>query len=87
MLTVKEAATQLHCSGSMVYELFRRGKIRGYRVGGAIRIFPEACQDYIKANSNLPAPQPKVKEPKLPRTRKPPKKYTTGRYEDVVPFG
>ena len=54
-LKVKQAANQLGVSEKLVYDMFGRGEIRGYRIGGAIRIPQEAIDEYLATHCNVPA--------------------------------
>lgn len=51
-LTVKEAANSLHCSLAMAYKLFHAGKIKGYHVGAAIRVYETSIERFKKNNEN-----------------------------------
>lgn len=51
-LSANEVAAQLGCSTRLVYNLFRDGDLRGFRVKSNIRVLPESVQDYIARNSN-----------------------------------
>jgi excisionase family DNA binding protein len=58
-LTVPEAAEGLGgVSIQLIYRLFERGELEGFRVGSCIRIFPESIAAYIEAHRNIkPADQ------------------------------
>jgi excisionase family DNA binding protein len=66
MLTVKEAAEQLHVSATCVYQLIAKGKLACHRIGvgrGAIRIgaddladFIDGCRHEIKSTSSISRP-------------------------------
>ncbi len=69
MLTVKQAAEQLGVQKSLVYEMFRRARIQGYRVEGAIRIPQDAVDQYLAEHSNQAAVA--LAEPLTPPARPP----------------
>jgi excisionase family DNA binding protein len=52
VLTVKEAARQLRVSKWLVYELFKRGELPGFRVGSNVRIRAAGLDDYVRRTSN-----------------------------------
>lgn len=61
-MTVKEAATRLECSISMVYGLIGAGKLGCHRIGigrGCIRISDQHIEDYRRA-SEVPAEGPRA---------------------------
>jgi excisionase family DNA binding protein len=50
-MTVKQAATRLEVSRSLVYAMVSAGRLRHYRIGtgrGAIRIPEEAIDEFLK---------------------------------------
>jgi excisionase family DNA binding protein len=51
-LTISEAAKRLRCSESKISRLIAAGELLVYRVGRAVRIRPEAIDQYIREQSS-----------------------------------
>lgn len=67
ILTVREVKDRLRCGLSTVYDMFKAGDLRGFRLkdggkGGGIRIFAASLEEFMTRNANAsrsePAPQP-----------------------------
>jgi excisionase family DNA binding protein len=58
VLTVKAVAERLAISQATVYGLVTTGKLRSYRIGGAIRISEEQLQAFLEGSTSSPQPQP-----------------------------
>ena len=56
-LTVDEFAQRLPCSRTVAYQLYSKGEIRGFKVGGRIRIYTIEVQRYRQVCSNK---QPRI---------------------------
>jgi excisionase family DNA binding protein len=46
ILKVREVAASLRCGKNQAYELIRSGAIRSVRIGRAIRVTPEALEEF-----------------------------------------
>jgi putative molybdopterin biosynthesis protein len=59
-LTPQEVADRLRIAKNTVYELIKRGELRGYRVGNQVRVDESALEEYRGAEPSLPglAPAP-----------------------------
>lgn len=64
----KEAMLLTGLKKTKLYELFRRGVLRGYRDGAMIRFYRAALLAFMRERENPPAPPP----PKPTRRAKPP---------------
>lgn len=53
LLTAQDVANQLQCSRSMAYTLMQRGDIKTIRLGRAVRVTPEALQEFISQGGTL----------------------------------
>lgn len=72
LLTPREVAERLRVSNWTVYDLFRKGELRGVRVGKAVRVFADSVAAFIDAHTNAapvvkPLPVPFVPPPPRPR--------------------
>jgi excisionase family DNA binding protein len=55
-----------------LYDLFRRGTLRGYRDGAMIRFYRESLLTYMKERENIPAPPPAPARPNRRPVKPPP---------------
>jgi excisionase family DNA binding protein len=61
----KEAMALTGLKKTKLYDLFRRGVIRGYRDGAMIRFYRASLLAYMKERENIPAvPPPTSKHPR-----------------------
>ncbi|MBX9582846.1 MAG: helix-turn-helix domain-containing protein [Gemmataceae bacterium] len=67
----REAMTLTGLKKTKLYDLFRRGVVRGYRDGRMVRFYRASLVRYMEDRENPPA-APAV-APAAARTRKPPK--------------
>ena len=51
VLTVRDAAAYLQVSANTVYDLVAKGELKHSRVGRAIRIPRQYCDDYLTTNT------------------------------------
>jgi excisionase family DNA binding protein len=56
LITVKAAAERLAVSDRLIYRMFKREKLRGIKIEGAVRIFAQSVEEYITAKTTGPAP-------------------------------
>lgn len=58
-LTAKEASETLSVGLSTIYDLFKRGELRGYRVGRKVLIEAQSIEDLKTKGANQFVPKPK----------------------------
>ena len=63
MLTVNQVAAQLAVCHKTIRRLIRSGQLAAVKVGGAIRVDPQAVAAYLAAN-RIKGPSPVVPTPK-----------------------
>lgn len=63
----KEAMALTGLKKTKLYDLFRRGVLRGYRDGAMVRFYRASLLAYMRERENTPAPPPA--SPKPPRKR------------------
>ncbi len=63
ILTIREVTARLGIKKSHGYDLFHEGKLLGFRVGAAIRIYEQSVIDLINKHSNLPKTTKPAKPP------------------------
>lgn len=72
-LTVADVAARLKVSGKTVRRLIWAGKLRGVKVGGAVRVTEEAILCYLGENKiGRPVKEPPDAQPKRGRREKGP---------------
>lgn len=49
LLTIRQVAERLAISRNLCYRLVATGKLRAYRIGGAIRFSEEQVQEYLNS--------------------------------------
>ena len=49
LLTIREVADRLSISQSLAYRLVAEGKIRAYRIGGAVRVSEDQLSEYLSS--------------------------------------
>ena len=54
--TVPELAARWRCSADVVYDLLRRGKLQGFKLGSSWRITDEARIQYEQTTARAAAP-------------------------------
>jgi excisionase family DNA binding protein len=67
LLTVKQAAGRLALGESTVRDLIRSGRLRAYKLGGAIRVGEDAIAALLEASSLESRPAPQAYPPSRPR--------------------
>jgi excisionase family DNA binding protein len=50
LLTIRQVAERLAISRNLCYRLVSTGKLRAYRIGGAIRFSEEQIQEYLDSS-------------------------------------
>lgn len=66
-ITAKEASESLCVCLSTIYDLFKHGHLRGYRVGRKVLIDPQSVEDLKTRGANqkyIPKPKPYMAPPK-----------------------
>lgn len=58
-----DAARQTGLSRALIYREIERGHLRAYKVGGRLRITPEALAEWKRAHAVAPRPQAPAYEP------------------------
>jgi excisionase family DNA binding protein len=79
VLVVKEVTDLLRCGKTTVYDLFESGDLKGFRVGGAVRIYRSSVDQYISTHSNRTAVKPST-EQLLALPAKEPRKFTLSKF-------
>jgi excisionase family DNA binding protein len=62
-LSPSEAAQQTGLSRTLIYREIERGHLRAYKVGGRLRITPEALDDWKRLHAVAPRPQTAANRP------------------------
>jgi excisionase family DNA binding protein len=70
-LSPAEAAQQTRLSRTLIYREIERGHRRAYKVGGQLRITPEALAEWKDQHAVVPRPRTPTYEP-VPRAREVP---------------
>ena len=68
-LTAAQAKDRLGCSLSFVYKEFKRGRLRGNKIGKDIRIWPHSIEEYQRENANSPEVLPNKANVNRPSAR------------------
>jgi excisionase family DNA binding protein len=66
-LSPREAAQQTGLSRTLIYREIERGHLRAYKVGGRLRITPEALREWKHLHAVAPAARPPAYEPRPSR--------------------
>lgn len=62
-LSPAEAAQQTGLSRTLIYREIERGHLRAYKVGGRLRITPEALTEWKRRHAVVPRPHSPTYEP------------------------
>lgn len=62
-ISPSEAAHRTGLSRTLIYREIERGHLRAYKVGGRLRITPEALDDWKRRHAVAPRPQSAAYEP------------------------
>jgi excisionase family DNA binding protein len=62
-LSPREAARQTALSRTLIYREIERGHLRAYKVGGRLRITPQALDDWKRRHAVTPRPEAAGYEP------------------------
>lgn len=60
----REAMAVTGLKKTKLYELFKKGVLRGYRDGAMVRFYRESLLAYMRERENAPAPKPLPRKPK-----------------------
>lgn len=67
----REAMAITGLKKTKLYDLFRRGVLRGYRDGAMVRFYRDSLLAYMRERENAPVPPPAAPKPPRKRGRKP----------------
>jgi excisionase family DNA binding protein len=74
-LSPGEAAQQTNLSRSFIYREIERGHLQAYKVGGRLRITPEALREWKRLHAVVPQTQPPAYEPRPAVSRRAPDSF------------
>ena len=76
-LSPTEAAQQTNLSRSLIYREIERGHLHAYKVGGRLRITPEAFAEWKRLHAVIPQTQARPYEPRPAASRRAPDSFAT----------